>query len=243
MLPVMTEAFAGFRAAEVRGIPLFYRRDRRFKTFRLTLTTRRPLDERAAARSLLSPLMLEGVTTDPERPTLHRRMESLYGATVAPGTGKLGESHLLTFALDCVAGDYLPGKPDQLGAGLAFLAEILAHPRLSGDGFPDDVFQREQRQAVDDVRALFDDKAERDTHWGRTIFPVGKTVSVERGMRVDVHFVLEPQGKGQSRATWAIEVEGYRFQSEDITVLTDQNLACEQNAAPDRYPAVRHTGR
>ena len=67
--------------------------------------------------------------------------------------------------------------------------------------------------------------SEPDTHWGRTIFPVGKTLSVERGMRVDVRFGLEPQGKGQSRATWAIEVEGYRFHSEDITVLTKQNAA------------------
>ena len=63
--------------------------------------------------------------------------------------------------------------------------------------------------------------SERDTHWGRTMFPVGKTVSVKRGMRVEVHFVLEPQGKGQSKAMWAIDVEGYRFRAEDITVLTD----------------------
>jgi SAM-dependent methyltransferase len=79
--------------------------------------------------------------------------------------------------------------------------------------------------------------SERDTHWGRTMFPVGKTVSVERGMRVDVHFVLEPQGRGQTRAVWSIEVEGYRFHAEGITVLTDQNAACEPPASAD--PAGR----
>lgn len=154
----MNEAFAGFRAAEVKGIPVFFRRDLRFKTFRLTLTCRRPLDERAAARSLLSSLLLQGTTVDPDRPTLARRMESLYGATVAPGTGKVGESHLLRFALDCVAGDYLPQRPDQLAAGLSFLAEILSRPRLDGEGFPQEVFLRERRQTADAVRALFDDK-------------------------------------------------------------------------------------
>ena len=159
MLQAMIEAFAGFRAAQVKGIPVFYQRDLRFKTFRLTLTVRRPLDQRAAARSLLSSLLLEGTTTDPDRPTLARRMESLYGATVAPGTTKIGESHLLRFALDCVAGDYLPERPDQLGEGLSFLAEILSQPRLDGDGFPEDVFRRERRQAADAVRALLDDKA------------------------------------------------------------------------------------
>jgi len=68
--------------------------------------------------------------------------------------------------------------------------------------------------------------SERDTHWGRSIFPVGRTLSVKRGMPVDVRFSLEPQGKGQSRASWAIEVEGYRFHSEGITVLTEQNATC-----------------
>lgn len=159
MLQAMSEAFAGFRAAQVKGIPTYHLRDLRFKTFRLTLTARRPLDQRAAARSLLSSLLLQGTTTDPDRPTLARRMESLYGATVAPGTGKIGESHMLRFALDCVAGDFLPDRPDQLAAGLSFLAEILSQPRLDGEGFPEGVFLRERRQAADAVRALFDDKA------------------------------------------------------------------------------------
>ena len=53
-------------------------------------------------------------------------------------------------------------------------------------------------------------------------------------MRVDVRFGLEPQGKGQSRATWAIEVEGYRFHSEGITVLTEQNAACRTLKDRDR---------
>jgi len=67
--------------------------------------------------------------------------------------------------------------------------------------------------------------AERDTHWGRSMFPVGQPLSVERGMGVAVNFVLEPQGKGQSRATWAIEVDGYRFHSEAFTVLTEPHAA------------------
>jgi SAM-dependent methyltransferase len=70
--------------------------------------------------------------------------------------------------------------------------------------------------------------AEPDTHWGRSMFPIGKTIDVKKGMRVTVDFGLEPYGKGQSKATWGIEVNGYRFCSEGITVLADQN------AAPDR---------
>jgi hypothetical protein len=57
-------------------------------------------------------------------------------------------------------------------------------------------------------------------------------------MRVDVNFVLEPQGKGQSRATWAIEVEGYRFHSEGVTVLTEQNAALKNDKPARHLPAM-----
>lgn len=66
-----------------------------------------------------------------------------------------------------------------------------------------------------------------DTHWGRHIFPVGKIVSVAKGTRVGVDFCLEPQSRGQSKATWEIEVDDYRFRSEGITVLLEQDPICQ----------------
>jgi SAM-dependent methyltransferase len=59
-----------------------------------------------------------------------------------------------------------------------------------------------------------------DTHWGRTVFPIGKTVPVKKGTRIKVHFIHEPHGKGHSNARWAVEIDGYRFNSEDTTLLT-----------------------
>lgn len=66
-----------------------------------------------------------------------------------------------------------------------------------------------------------------DTHWGRHIFPIGRIVSVAKGTRVRVDFCLEPQSRGQSKATWEIEVDDYRFRSEDITVLLEQDPLCQ----------------
>jgi len=39
---------------------------------------------------------------------------------------------------------------------------------------------------------------------------------------MEVHFVLEPAGKGRSRAAWDVEIEGYRFRSELVTMLTER---------------------
>lgn len=64
--------------------------------------------------------------------------------------------------------------------------------------------------------------SEPNTHWGRTVFPIGQALTVARGTPVEVRFVLEPAGKGRSRAAWDVEIEGYRFRSELVTALTDK---------------------
>lgn len=61
-----------------------------------------------------------------------------------------------------------------------------------------------------------------DTHWGRTIFPMGNLLAVKTGTTIEVHFVHEPCGKGRSKASWEVQVGDYSFRSELVTVLTAQ---------------------
>lgn len=150
--------FAGFDRTQVGAVPVLWRKDPRFKTFRLAFTLRRPLDGTAAARGLLPDLLLQGTQTAPSRQALVRRMEELYGGVAAPGLLKVGETLALQATLDCVAGAFLPGRPDQLGDALDLLAEVFHRPRLDGGGFPADVFARERQNMANAVRAEFDDK-------------------------------------------------------------------------------------
>jgi len=153
------ERFAGFRKADLAGVPVLWRADARYKTFRVAFLARRPLDGRAAARGLLPELLVQGTERDPSRAALARRMEELYAGVVAPSATKHGESHVLQVAFDSVAGAFLPGRPDQLGEGLRLLGDLLLRPRLVDGAFPPDVFAREQRNQRNAVRAEFDDKS------------------------------------------------------------------------------------
>lgn len=154
----MTDRFAGFELASVHGMPVLWRRDERFQTFRCSLVLRRPFGEATAARALLPALLVQGTEVDPGRVELVRRMERLYGAHALPAQQKSGETHLLRFTLDAVAGEALPGNPDQIGAGLDLLREILTRPRLEQGAFPSATFERERRQQLDSVRTIADDK-------------------------------------------------------------------------------------
>jgi len=154
----MAERFAGFRLEEVEKVPVLWIEDPRFKTFRLSFCCQRPMDERVSARALLPGLLLHGTASHPGRPALAARMEELYGALVAPAVARSGESQVLRFTLDAVAGGSLPDRPDQVREGMDFLGEYLTAPRLEDGAFPQAVFVREQRQALAAARAIVDDK-------------------------------------------------------------------------------------
>ena len=195
----MTDAFAGFCRDEVEGIPVLWKRDRRFKTFRFMLNARRPLDQRASARSILPALLLQGTQRDLDRPALARRMESLYGTAVMPSSGKMGETHLLRFSVDSIAGTHAPGSPDLLGEGLALLGDILARPRLEGAGFPQAVFERERTQAAHAARAVFNDKATYAAQQSITHACAGEPMAIPGNGGVEAIEALHPVDPEQAR--------------------------------------------
>ncbi len=54
-------------------------------------------------------------------------------------------------------------------------------------------------------------------------------------MRIRVQFSMEPCGKGQSNTAWILETPDYRFQSEGLTVLTEQGDGVEEGVDPEWY--------
>ena len=61
--------------------------------------------------------------------------------------------------------------------------------------------------------------AEPDTHWGRSVFPIGQVVEVSKGDDVAVHFTHIPEAPGHSVADWSVAIGDGRFRSSDATIL------------------------
>lgn len=195
----MTEQFAGFRMSSVHGVPVLARPDARFKTFRVSLCLRRPLAGPAAARALLPSLLVEGTAVHPDRPSVVRALDRLYGAHVSPGTGRFGESVVLRLAADAVAGAFLPGRPDQWQGALDLLTEFALRPRLLDGAFPAEVFTREQKQALDAARAVADDKG-----------PWARQRAVELGCQGEAYGVPDHGGEAAIAALTAADPEAAR---------------------------------
>jgi SAM-dependent methyltransferase len=60
---------------------------------------------------------------------------------------------------------------------------------------------------------------EPDTHWGRTVFPIDRTLEVTKGTKIVVDFTLVPLDIGVSNAIWDVAVGDYRFRSEASTSI------------------------
>jgi len=155
----MTRSFAGFEVEEVHGTPLLWRRDQRCKTFRISLLLQRPMGAGQAARALLPLLLQHGSEQHQGRPALARARERLFGAGGGTGCGRHGESTVLSFAADAVAGEFLPQRPDQFTAVRDLLQELLLRPRFRDARAGAELFARERSQALAAARAVWDDKA------------------------------------------------------------------------------------
>ncbi len=58
-----------------------------------------------------------------------------------------------------------------------------------------------------------------DTHWGRWIFPIGESISIKNGAKIDVEFSPKPMRNGSSKVYWKVKTGEYKYKSEDTTKL------------------------
>lgn len=133
----------------------------RFKTITLHAFWINQLSqEEAALGALLPHVMQRGTKKWPTFQIMEQTLESLYGAAFRADVGKIGDKQLLSFHLEIVSGQYLPGHPDTLALGLEFLQEVLDQPLTEGDGFRAPVVEQEKDLLRRQIQALINDKGQ-----------------------------------------------------------------------------------
>ena len=113
----------------------------KFKTGCFSLNLLRPMKkEEAAANALIPSVLLRGSETCPDIASISAKLDELYGASVGTLVRKKGEVQLVGFYCDYVQDEYV--DEPVFAPVMAFLAELLLHPRLENGAFPEAVLSR-----------------------------------------------------------------------------------------------------
>ena len=129
----------------------------KFKTGCFSLNLLRPMKkEEAAANALIPSVLLRGSETCPDIASISAKLDELYGASVGTLVRKKGEVQLVGFYCDYVQDEYV--DEPVFAPVMAFLAELILHPRLENGAFPEAVVDSEKLNLENAMLSRINDK-------------------------------------------------------------------------------------
>ena len=133
----------------------------KFKTNTLVLNVQRPLEEGRVTRTALLPYVLtRGTARYPSVREMQRQLDTLYGSYLHADVFKLGERQVVQFRLELPNGKYIPGKPELLKEGIAFLHAVLTEPVREHGAFKASFVELEKEAQRKRVEGLFNNKGQ-----------------------------------------------------------------------------------
>lgn len=141
------------------GIHLLVGESGRFKTNLFSVMLAVPLArESAGANALIPEVLFRGCRRLPDIGSLSAETDRLYGADIAVGVRRIGETQCVT--LRCAAADdrFIPGAGELLERSVALLGEILLDPVTEGGAFRRDYVESEGANLADRIRSVRADK-------------------------------------------------------------------------------------
>lgn len=131
----------------------------KLKTTTIGLYIRCPLEKKTAAyNALLASILKRGSAQYPTRELLTKRLDELYGSTLAVGVSKKGEEHVISLEAECISDKYTLCGEKLLSDLASVLFGVAFSPAVSENKFNDDFFQQEKKNLINRIRAAINDK-------------------------------------------------------------------------------------
>lgn len=133
--------------------------DGRFKTGRISVTMLVPLKKETAARNALLPQVLtRSCKKYPDFLSLNKRLNSLYGASVAGYCRKFGEAQALTLSIAGLDDRFTIDKEWVSAELTELLCAMLFEPKFEEGAFCKQDVEQERRQLLDAIDAEYNEK-------------------------------------------------------------------------------------
>lgn len=137
---------------------------KKYKTLRINMRFATPLKETIATkRTLLSSLLETNSEKYPTQTAVSKKLEELYGATFGLQVVRKGNVHFLTVVLNVVNDKFL-NTEGITKESIAFLKEMIYHPKATEKAFDKETFEREQENLASYMDSIYEDKQSYASH-------------------------------------------------------------------------------
>ena len=143
----------------VNGYDLHLIRNQKFKTNSMVAKFKAPLQrETITNRALLPYILRQGSKSYPDRLTLQKKLDDLYGAVLSIDGSKKGNNHILSFRLDVSNGKYISNESSILAEAVKLFRDVIFDPNVKEGRFDEHVFNREKNTLQQKIQSIYDDK-------------------------------------------------------------------------------------
>ncbi len=130
----------------------------RFKTGRISVAAAMPLDENAAANSLLIYLLKRSCKQYPDMILLNRKLDELYGASISAGVSKVGDAQIVTLSMTCIDDRFALTDESVAEQCAGLLADMIFSPNCKNGSFGADNLAMEKRLLIQRIEEELNDK-------------------------------------------------------------------------------------
>lgn len=130
----------------------------RFKTGRISVSAALPMNDKAAANSLLIYLLKRSCKEYPDFSLLNGKLDELYGASVSAGVTKIGEAQVLSLSMTCLDDRFALTDESIAEQCAQLLASMLFKPNCKCGSFGADNLAMEKRLLIQRIEEELNDK-------------------------------------------------------------------------------------
>lgn len=131
-----------------------------FKTTSINIFIPCELNDNYTYQALIPPVLARGTRLLPDRKSIKRLMQELYGASFSSGVRKLGNKQIMCFDMSFVNDRYIDHSDDLFERSCDFLHEILFDPFMQNGVFRQDYVLQESFNLKQQILSIINDKAE-----------------------------------------------------------------------------------
>ena len=142
------------------GVQVNFIKNQQFKSVQMMISFIKKITDKKelAKRTLLASVLEASSAKYPNQHAITLKLAELYGATFGTTAEVEGNLSLLNFVYSFVEPKYLDNATDLLENSVAFLNQIIFHPKMQHQLFDENVFERQKANLMTYIKGIQDNK-------------------------------------------------------------------------------------